>query len=94
MKSESERHDWKVILLLIFSKRLTSNRDRAIVGHVGGWGVVAPLDFFFLIFSMHLNIIFFQFVSIKLHFAPLNNIIDIFKSYKKKNISPTTPQNT
>ena len=49
MKSESERHDWKVILLLIFSKRLTSNRDRAIVGHVGGGGEVGggPPRFFF-----------------------------------------------
>ena len=52
------------------------------------WGAVAPSRFFYKKFSIYIKYYFQQFVSIKLHFAPLNNIIDIFNA--KKNISPTT----
>ena len=42
--------------------------------------------------SIYIIYYFQQFVSIKFHFAPLNNIIDIFKCYKKI-LAQTTPQN-
>ena len=54
--------------------------------HCGTWGQWSPQVFLFFIYFiiflilLYLGINFSNFFSIKLHFAPFNNIIDFFKS--------------
>ena len=59
---------------------------------VGGAMTPRPPQIFFFFLNASIYNVLKQFVSINLHFTPLNNIIDLFKSYKKfidklKNIS-------